>query len=105
MHICYCIEILFRFLPYIFDDVYEPLRDNIRNSRYTSVLVDSSTDISTKDLESIYVRHLVDGVPTNAFIYLEELQTVTAAGHKKALEDGQYKIHHSIFVDHSAYSL
>ena len=51
-------------------------------------MVDSSTDTSNKDIEAIYVHYLPEGKLVNAFLCVEELQLVTAIGHKEAMERG-----------------
>ena len=75
-------------MEFIFEDLWEPEKQSIERARYVSVLADSSTDSSTKDLESVYVRHAATGVPTNVFVGITELETVTAQGHKEAIERG-----------------
>ena len=80
----------YRFLPFIFKDLFHPKREAIRHAKYISIMADSSTDSSVKDLESMYVRYLVNGQPMNTFIGIEELEHVHAQGHKEAIEQGTF---------------
>lgn len=68
----------------------EPTFEEIRKAKYTSILVDSSTDSSNKDLEVMYLRYVKNGVPINALIGLKELEHAHAPGHLAVLEAGRF---------------
>lgn len=80
--------LFYRFLPYIYNDLRQPMLDAVGRSRYISVMADSSTDTSTRDLELVYVRYVVDGRPINQFVAVPEMKHATAEGHKEAIEEG-----------------
>lgn len=68
----------------------EPMFEDIRKAKYVSILVDSSTDSSNKDLELMYLRYMKNGVPVNALIGLRELEHAHALGHLAVLEAGMF---------------
>ncbi|KAJ8417401.1 hypothetical protein AAFF_G00286280 [Aldrovandia affinis] len=57
----------------IFDNLWEPFLEDLRAAKFLSVLADSATDVSVRDLEGVYVRMLKDGEPNNVFLAVEEL--------------------------------
>ena len=71
-------------MRFIHEDLFGEQREAISKAKYLSVM----TDRSTKDLEAVYVRYLVNGRPVNTFIGIEELLHVHAEGHMEAIERG-----------------
>ncbi|XP_049917086.1 zinc finger protein 862-like [Epinephelus moara] len=76
---------MYRFVDVIFTDLWEGFAAEIKAAHFLSVLSDSSTDVSGRDLEGVFVRILSHGQPKNIFIGVEELQHATAPGHYAAM--------------------
>lgn len=66
----------------------EPRIDSMKASKAISVLVDASTDSSTRDLIAVYVRHMLEGHPVNTFLGVGELQHCHAEGYITAIDTG-----------------
>ncbi|XP_063951982.1 zinc finger protein 862-like [Lytechinus pictus] len=75
-----------RFVDFIYNDIMEPIFHEVRSAKHTSILVDSSTDSSNRDLELMYARYLKNGVPVNVLIGLQELEHANAPGHFNAIK-------------------
>ena len=69
-------------------DLLEPHIQQIRDAKFISVLVDASADCSVLDLVAVYVRHTVQGRPTNTFVAVEELKHCHAEGYVDAINKG-----------------
>ena len=52
----------------------------LNESRFISVMADSGTDTSNKDLELVYVRFLENGLPANKYVAVVELKNADANG-------------------------
>ena len=52
--------------------------------------MDSSTDISNRDLEIVYLRFVSSGLPINMFLGVEELESADAVGHRVTIESRTY---------------
>lgn len=79
----------FRFVDVIYRELWEGCVAEIKAAHFLSVLSDSSTDVSGRDLEGVFVRILSCGQPKNIFIGVEELQHATAPGHFAAMSAGK----------------
>ena len=53
---------------------------NSKRPRFLSMMADGGTDVSTKELELIYVRYLDHGSVVNKFLKVHELKDPSAAG-------------------------
>lgn len=53
---------------------------NSKRPRFLSLMADGGTDVSTKELELIYVRYLDQGSVVNKFLKVHELKDATADG-------------------------
>ena len=53
---------------------------NSKQPRFLSLMADGGTDVSTKELELIYVRYLDQGSVINKFLKVHELKDATADG-------------------------
>lgn len=80
---------IFRFVDVIYRELWEGCVAEIKAANVLSVLSDSSTDVSGRDLEGVFVRILSCGQPKNIFIGVEELQHATAPGHFAAMSAGK----------------
>lgn len=78
-----------RFTDVIFEDLWEDVLNDITAAHFISVLADSSTDSSVRELEGVYVRILHKGIPKNIFVGVEELPNATAPGHYTAIKNGK----------------
>ena len=56
------------------------LVEDIRSSRYVSVMIDGDTDSSNKECEMVYVRIIQDGKPTNRLVGQQEVENAHALG-------------------------
>lgn len=63
----------------------------IKRASSISVLADSSTDCSIKDLEHIYVRLLEVGKPRNTYLTVQELENCHSDGHLATIATGETK--------------
>ena len=52
----------------------------VNKQRVISVMADSGTDTSNKDLELVYVRFLENGLPVNKYVAVVELKNADANG-------------------------
>ena len=66
-------------LPFIYQDLWQPKQERIAAARYISVMADSSTESSTRDLESVYLRYLQNGQPVNTFVGVELQQVIAGS--------------------------
>ncbi|CAM4528586.1 unnamed protein product [Leuciscus chuanchicus] len=66
-------------------ELWESCVAEIKAANFLSVLSDSSTDVSGRDLEGFFVRILSCRRPKNIFIGVEKLQYATAPGHFAAM--------------------
>ena len=71
----------------MYEDLHEPLVRHLNSCRYISVMADSSTDTSVRDLELVYVRHIKEGRPVNTYMATQELDHVNAQGHLDCIDD------------------
>lgn len=78
----------------MYEALWEPVLEKMKTARYISVLADSSTDCSVRDLELIYVRFLDNGAPRNMYVSVQELEHCHAKGHLAAIGtgDGQFRL-------------
>ena len=58
----------------------------LKQSRFFSIKADGSTDNSTSEQESVYVRYVANGKPENKFIGLEEVEDSTSMGVLAAID-------------------
>lgn len=65
---------------------------NSAQPRFFTLMADSGTDTSNKDLEIIYVRMLCDGEPINKFLTIAELPNGTADGVIESFERAMGKV-------------
>ena len=65
---------------------------NNAQPRFFTLMADSGTDTSNKDLEVIYVRMLCDGEPINKFLTIIELSNGTADGVIESFERAMGKV-------------
>ena len=65
---------------------------NNAQPRFFTLMADSGTDTSNKDLEVIYVRMLCDGKPINKFLTIIELSNGTADGVIESFERAMGKV-------------
>ena len=70
----------------MYEDLHEPVVRHINNCRYISVMADSSTDTSVRDLELVYVRHIKECRPINTYMAAQELDHVNAQGHVDCID-------------------
>ena len=64
-------------------------QDTIRclmQSRFFSIRADGSTDRSIAEQEAVYVRYVVNGVPINKFVGLQEVEHANASGVLAAID-------------------
>ena len=64
-------------------------QDTIRclmQSRFFSIRADGSTDRSIAEQEAVYVRYVVNGVPINKFVDLQEVEHANASGVLAAID-------------------
>ena len=52
----------------------------VNKQRFISVMADSGTDTSNKDLKLVYVRFLENGLPVNKYVAVVELKNADANG-------------------------
>lgn len=79
-----------RFTDIIFEDLWEDTLNDIKAAHFISVLADSSSDSSVRELEGVYVQILHKGIPRNIFTCVEELTNATALGHYTSIKNGEY---------------
>ena len=58
----------------------------LRDARFFSIRADGSTDRSIVEQEAVYVRYVVNGVPINKFVGLEEVEHANASGVLDAID-------------------
>ena len=58
----------------------------LKQSRFFSIKADGSTDNSTSEQESVYVRYVANGIPENKFIGLQEVENSTSMGVLAAID-------------------
>lgn len=72
----------------IAEDMKSTLADDVKKSRYVSVMIDGDTDSSNKECEMVYVRITKDGKPTNRLVGQQELEHAHALGEYRVIEIG-----------------
>ena len=75
-----------RFVASIADVQRQEAAVSISKSRFIAVMADGSTDRSVAEQESVYIRFVCNGEPTNRFIALVELTSGTAGGVLNAID-------------------
>ena len=83
---CKCVS-LFRFAPFIAEDIREPIQEKIQNCKALSIMYDGATDCSVSEVEIIYVRLLENGYPKDYFVALQDLEHANADGVFAAIDE------------------
>ena len=83
---------VFRLLEPIFKSQYLETVEEMKKSSYISIMVDSSTDKSIKDLASVFARYMPQDslTPRNTFLGVAELPHANADGYVSAIYQGNY---------------
>ena len=68
----------------------EPFVRKIKERKFISLLADSWTDSSVRDLEGVYVTYVENGKAVNLFLAVEKLEHAHAQGHVDALDRGNF---------------
>nr|XP_054763515.1 zinc finger protein 862-like [Lytechinus pictus] len=76
------------FTSYLAAVIRRNLVSEIKSSRYISVLVDGSTDKSTRELEVMYIKYMMQdtGIPRMKFFGICDLEQANAAYIKKSID-------------------
>ena len=61
------------------------LTDSWRKCRFLSIMADSVTDVGVREVEDVYVCHLVEVKTANTFMDLRECFSSKAAGIREAI--------------------
>lgn len=80
-----------RFGTYIADAIREPIQDALRNAKSIAIMFDGATDCSVSEVEIIYCRVVKDGLPTDFFISLEDLEHAHSQGAYDAINSAMTK--------------